>query len=215
MLAVSDHIDVDAHGVARISGSRVKVAQIIEDHQKRGWSAEQIHAQFPHLPLAKIHAAFVYYYDHPEEIDAAILRNRQEAAAIQSQIGAIQPSLEEPRPGPRHERRGSTSMKTFTASLSTPSNNAASTSFAPLDDGFAATPDERVFQRAIDLNRVLVSQDTDMLILAHQFLKTGHPFTGLLFLNLADLRQHIDSLTYVAESAIPEELANSVWFLPL
>jgi hypothetical protein len=33
---------------------------------------EEMHLQHPHLPLAKIHAALAYYYDHQSEFDVQI-----------------------------------------------------------------------------------------------------------------------------------------------
>ena len=37
-----------------------------------GWEADRIHEEYPHLPLAKVHAAFQYYYDHKEQCDREI-----------------------------------------------------------------------------------------------------------------------------------------------
>ena len=43
-----------------------------------GWDVQEIHRQHPHLSLGQIHAAFAYYYDHQEEIDAQIQKDSQE-----------------------------------------------------------------------------------------------------------------------------------------
>ncbi len=56
-----EHICVDEKGVARIVGSRSKVMQSVMDKQAQGWGPEEIRAQYPHLTLAQIHAAFVMY----------------------------------------------------------------------------------------------------------------------------------------------------------
>lgn len=67
-----EHIELDQRGVARIAGSRMKVIQIVMEKMANGWGPEEIHEQFPHLSLAQIHAAFVYYYDHKAELDQQI-----------------------------------------------------------------------------------------------------------------------------------------------
>ena len=51
---------------------RIRVAQIAADHLGNGWSAEEIIRQYPHLTAAEVHAAFAYYHDHREEIDAEL-----------------------------------------------------------------------------------------------------------------------------------------------
>ena len=52
-----EHIEVDEQNVARIVGKRTKVIQIVMDKMANGWDAETIHAQYPYLSLAEIHAA--------------------------------------------------------------------------------------------------------------------------------------------------------------
>ena len=39
------------------------------DYLWRGWSAEEIVRQYPHLTLAEVHAALTWYFDHRDEID--------------------------------------------------------------------------------------------------------------------------------------------------
>lgn len=97
MLAVDDHIEVDASGIARIAGTRIKVHQLIQDHKAWGWNAPELHAQFPHLSLGQIHAAFVYYYDHTKEIDAQIAQSDAQIAASRATLGGSQPSADELR----------------------------------------------------------------------------------------------------------------------
>ncbi len=82
-----EHVDVDAKGVARIAGKRTKVIQIVMDKMANGWNAEEIHAQYPHLSLSEIHAAFAYYYDHQAELDAQIVESVNRADARRTQIG--------------------------------------------------------------------------------------------------------------------------------
>jgi uncharacterized protein (DUF433 family) len=86
-VASIEHIEIDDTGIARIVGKRTKVIQIVMDRMANGWTPEEIHAQYPHLSLAQIHAAFAYYYDHQEELDAAIERDLQEADSLRSSAG--------------------------------------------------------------------------------------------------------------------------------
>ena len=88
-----EHIEVDAQNVARIVGKRTKVIQIVMDKMANGWDAETIHAQYPYLSLAEIHAAFAYYYDHQPELDRHIvegerLADEAQAAASESPVVA-------------------------------------------------------------------------------------------------------------------------------
>jgi uncharacterized protein (DUF433 family) len=59
-------------GKAWIESRNVRVTEIVLDWLAHHWDAEQIHRQHPHLSMAEIHAAFVYYYDHQEELDLQI-----------------------------------------------------------------------------------------------------------------------------------------------
>lgn len=88
MIPVSiEHIDVDEKGAARIAGKRTKVIQLVMDKMANGWGPEELHAQYPHLSLAEIHAAFAYYYDHQAELDAQIQQDLKEADALRAQAG--------------------------------------------------------------------------------------------------------------------------------
>lgn len=60
-----------AHGAPRISGTRIRVQDIVNWHLRVGWSIEQIVGEFELSP-AQIHAALAYYYDHQAEIDGAL-----------------------------------------------------------------------------------------------------------------------------------------------
>ncbi len=64
----SDQIHLDERGVAWIGDSNIKVIEVILDHVQ-ALSPEQIHAEYPHLSLAQIHAAIAYYGEHTQEID--------------------------------------------------------------------------------------------------------------------------------------------------
>ena len=54
-----------------IDDTRVRVKNIVA-LLKEGKTPEQMLVQYPSLNLAQVHAALSYYYDHPEEIEAAL-----------------------------------------------------------------------------------------------------------------------------------------------
>ena len=49
------------------------------------------------------------------------------------------------------------------------------------EDGRADQIDERIFERAVDLGRVVFTQDHDFLILATRWQQVGLPFPGVGF----------------------------------
>ena len=71
-------IELDANGVAWITGANTKVVEVVLDKIAYGWSPEEMHLQHPHLSLSQIHAALSYYYEHQEELDADIERRHKE-----------------------------------------------------------------------------------------------------------------------------------------
>lgn len=78
------HISRDAHGVAWISGTQVKVVEIVADWLAHGSSPEEMHFQFPHLSPAQIHSALAYYYDHQAELEADIARRLEQVESLRT-----------------------------------------------------------------------------------------------------------------------------------
>lgn len=66
-----------AGGQPIISGTRTPVRSIVAYHQM-GNSPEEIQSKLPYLPLAQIHDALSFYYDHRAEIDTDLEVNREE-----------------------------------------------------------------------------------------------------------------------------------------
>ena len=79
-------IYLDDRGVAYIEDTTTKVIQVALDRITQGWDADEIHAQYPYLSLAQIHAALSYYYQHQDELDAVIERRHQEAESLRAQV---------------------------------------------------------------------------------------------------------------------------------
>jgi uncharacterized protein (DUF433 family) len=75
-------IELDGQGVAWISGTKTKVAEIVLDKMAHGWSPEAIHFQHPHFSLAQVHGAFTYYYENQALLDAQIGDRLDEAAGV-------------------------------------------------------------------------------------------------------------------------------------
>jgi uncharacterized protein (DUF433 family) len=82
-----EHIVLDENGVARIAGSRIKVNHLVLVKQADGLTPEEVQAEYPHLPLAAVYAAFAYYYDHQAEIDAEIERDSKRIEQLRAEAG--------------------------------------------------------------------------------------------------------------------------------
>lgn len=57
-------------GRPRVAGTRIRVADVAEWHERQGWSVDEILGQFPQLTRGDVYAALAYYWDHRQEIDA-------------------------------------------------------------------------------------------------------------------------------------------------
>ena len=86
MDAVSTQIEVDQRGVAWLTGTNVKVIEVVLDKLAHGWSPEEIHFQHPALSLAQIHAAFSYYYENQQRLDAEIDRDCREVEDLEAEL---------------------------------------------------------------------------------------------------------------------------------
>jgi uncharacterized protein (DUF433 family) len=81
----STQIELDAEGVAWISGTRTKVIEVVLDKLAHGWSPEEIHFQHSYLSLAQIHAALTYYYENQSALDQQIQQQMAEADQLLEQ----------------------------------------------------------------------------------------------------------------------------------
>lgn len=57
-------------GKPHIAGRRISVQHVAALHDRGGWSADEIAAEYE-LTLAEVYSALAYYFEHREEIDAA------------------------------------------------------------------------------------------------------------------------------------------------
>jgi uncharacterized protein (DUF433 family) len=59
-------------GEPHLLGHRIKVRHVAVWHEQMGMTPTEIVATYPTITLAQVHAALAYYYDHRDEIRAAI-----------------------------------------------------------------------------------------------------------------------------------------------
>lgn len=74
MSAEHPHIAADAAfrgGRPRIAGTRLAVADVVLMHLRLGMAPAEIAGRYD-LPLAAVHAALAYYFDHREDVDREI-----------------------------------------------------------------------------------------------------------------------------------------------
>jgi uncharacterized protein (DUF433 family) len=84
---MNPHVVIDARGVARIAGSRIKVTHVAREYTDLAMTLEQIRAAHPHLTLGQIHAALAYYYDHRAALDAQVDVDSRFAEELRANLG--------------------------------------------------------------------------------------------------------------------------------
>jgi uncharacterized protein (DUF433 family) len=55
-------------GKPRVDGTRIRVQDIVINHEELGMSPDEICDALPPLTLAQVYAALAYYFDHRQEI---------------------------------------------------------------------------------------------------------------------------------------------------
>lgn len=78
MLSLDQHIELTPDvcgGRPRIAGRRIRVQDIAEWHVHQGQSVESIADDF-RLTFSDVYAALAYYFDHQQEIEDAMERDR-------------------------------------------------------------------------------------------------------------------------------------------
>lgn len=73
-----NHVSLDERGVAFISGTSIKVTDIVADTYVWNLTPVQIQENYPRLSLSEIHSALAYYHDHKAEIDLKIAEEDRE-----------------------------------------------------------------------------------------------------------------------------------------
>jgi uncharacterized protein (DUF433 family) len=81
------HITIGPDNVPMVSGTRLKVVQLVLFHLAYGWDARDLCREFPQLTLGQSHSALGYYYDHKAEIDADITQRDKLAEEMRARLG--------------------------------------------------------------------------------------------------------------------------------
>jgi uncharacterized protein (DUF433 family) len=77
-------------GEPHILGHRIKVRHVAVWHEEMGMSPAEIAAIYPTITLAQVHSALAYYFDHKDEIQAAIAEEDRIVEELKAKSG---PSL--------------------------------------------------------------------------------------------------------------------------
>lgn len=81
------HIEHDEQGTPFITGSSMKVVELVMAQRAYGWSPEELHFQHPYLSLGEIHSALAYYWDHQRDLDRDIERRSHLVEEMREEIG--------------------------------------------------------------------------------------------------------------------------------
>ena len=85
---------IDEHGVARVGGSRVTLAVVIETY-KQGCSVEELADEFPGAQASDIRACVTYYLRHKATIEAYLTQDRARAAETHERVMKALPYSED------------------------------------------------------------------------------------------------------------------------
>lgn len=72
--STAENVLLNDLNVPVISGTNMKIIQLVSEHLAYGWSPEELKYQHPYLSLGKIYSALAYYWNHQEEIEQELER---------------------------------------------------------------------------------------------------------------------------------------------
>ncbi len=81
-----EHIALTEDGVPILAETTMKVIELVLARIAYGWSAEELHFQFPHISLGQIYSALAYYWDHQEAFEQEIERRLEHVEQIKQQV---------------------------------------------------------------------------------------------------------------------------------
>ena len=81
-----EHIVLE-DSVPFISGTQMKVVELVEQSRAWSWNPEELQAHHPFLGMGQIHSALAYYWDHKAELDADIERRSRFVEEIRREAG--------------------------------------------------------------------------------------------------------------------------------
>lgn len=85
------------------------------------------------------------------------------------------------------------------------------------EDGQTSFPDSVIFDRAIELQRIVFSQDQDFLAEAKRYQSEGRSFPGVIYARQlrVSIGDCVRDLEVIAKVGSAEDFANRVQYLPL
>lgn len=81
------YIVLDERNVPLITGTTMKVIELVTGQIAHGWNPEELQFQHPYLTMSRIHSALAYYWDHKQELDADIEQREQYAEQLRQRAG--------------------------------------------------------------------------------------------------------------------------------
>jgi len=87
MTTTYQQIQLDEQGVPIITGTTMKVVELVMAQIAYGWSPEELHFQHSYLSMHQIHSALAYYWEHKEKLDLDIERRSQLVAQSRREAG--------------------------------------------------------------------------------------------------------------------------------
>ena len=81
------HILLNDENVPVIAGTTMKVVELVAAHLAHGWSAEELHFQFPDLSLGHIYSALAYYWDNQVVLEKDIEKRLESTEKIRQAVG--------------------------------------------------------------------------------------------------------------------------------
>ena len=84
-----EHVILDEANVPVITGTTMKVIELVLEQRAYGWSPEELHFQHPYLTIGQIFSALAYYWDHQEDLDRDIERRLANVDEIQRAMAPL------------------------------------------------------------------------------------------------------------------------------
>ena len=78
------HVELSDDGVPMISGTTMKVIELVRERNAHNWSPEELYEQHPYLSMSQIHSALAYYWAHKQELDQDIQERREFAERMRT-----------------------------------------------------------------------------------------------------------------------------------
>lgn len=181
--AMDGLIIIDDRGIARLADSRIRVVGIVME-QMKGYTPQQIQEAYPHISMAKIHAALAYYYEHQAELDAKIEREARVAEELRKAAGGV--ARREAIAGGRQAPLSvALYMDEQVEGAITRGLQARGVDvLTAQEDGMDDTPDPALLDRAGELGRLMLTRDVDFLIEAARRQRSGETFVGVVYAHL-------------------------------